>query len=56
MFALVLFFFPKGSEEWMRWWSLLGTAVTLVAEHVHVHRLLHACIDLNLDANWKKAL
>jgi NADH-quinone oxidoreductase subunit M len=29
-FALVLLFFPRGSEEYMRWWSLLGTAVTLV--------------------------
>src|SRR5262249_225623 len=30
LFALALIFFPRGSEEWMRWWSLLGTAVTLV--------------------------
>src|SRR5262245_50957154 len=30
VFALVLLFFPRGSEEYMRWWSLLGTAVTLV--------------------------
>jgi NADH-quinone oxidoreductase subunit M len=29
-FALVLLFFPKGTEEYMRWWTLLGTAVTLV--------------------------
>jgi NADH-quinone oxidoreductase subunit M len=29
-FALVLLFFPRGTEEWMRWWCLLGTAVTLV--------------------------
>jgi len=29
-FALVLVFFPRGSEEYMRWWALLGTAVTLV--------------------------
>jgi NADH-quinone oxidoreductase subunit M len=32
-FALVLmipWLFPKGKEDWMRWWSLLGTAVTLV--------------------------
>jgi NADH-quinone oxidoreductase subunit M len=31
-FALVLMIpglFRKGTEEWMRWWSLLGTAVTL---------------------------
>jgi NADH-quinone oxidoreductase subunit M len=29
-FALVLAFFPRGSEEYMRWWALLATAVTLV--------------------------
>jgi NADH-quinone oxidoreductase subunit M len=30
IFALGLLFFPKGSEEWMRWWALLGTALTFV--------------------------
>src|SRR5262245_28435332 len=30
VFALGLLFFPKGSEEWMRWWALLGTALTFV--------------------------
>ncbi len=30
LFALVLLFFPKGTEEYMRWWTLLGTAFTLV--------------------------
>src|SRR5262249_9993657 len=30
LFAFVLLFFPKGTEEYMRWWSLLGTAATLV--------------------------
>src|SRR5215475_4972235 len=30
LFALGLIFFPKGSEEGMRWWSLVGTAVTFV--------------------------
>ena len=29
-FAAGLLFFPKGSEEYMRWWSLFGTAATLV--------------------------
>jgi NADH-quinone oxidoreductase subunit M len=28
-FALVLLLFPKGQEEAMRWWALLGTAATL---------------------------
>jgi NADH-quinone oxidoreductase subunit M len=30
LFALGLLFFPRGTDEWMRWWTLLGTAVTLV--------------------------
>ncbi|HLN33092.1 MAG TPA: NADH-quinone oxidoreductase subunit M [Gemmataceae bacterium] len=30
LFALILMFFPRGSEEWMRWWALMGTALTLV--------------------------
>jgi NADH-quinone oxidoreductase subunit M len=33
LFALFLclpFIFPRGSEEYMRWWTLLGTAVTFV--------------------------
>src|ERR1700730_15912068 len=29
IFALGLLFFPKGTEEWMRWWALFGTALTL---------------------------
>jgi len=29
-FALALLAFPKGTEEYMRWWSLFGTAVTFV--------------------------
>jgi len=30
IFALALLFFPKGSDEYMRWFTLLGTTVTLV--------------------------
>lgn len=30
IFAASLLFFPKGSEEYMRWFTLLGTAVTFV--------------------------
>ena len=29
LFALGLLFFPRGSDEAMRWWSLAGTALTL---------------------------
>jgi NADH-quinone oxidoreductase subunit M len=28
-FALILLLFPKGQEEMMRWWALIGTAATL---------------------------
>jgi NADH-quinone oxidoreductase subunit M len=38
IFALGLLFFPKGSEEGMRWWSLVGTAVTFV---------ISACVFIN---------
>src|SRR5262249_49902818 len=30
IFACILLFFPKGSEEYMRWFTLLGTAITFV--------------------------
>jgi NADH-quinone oxidoreductase subunit M len=30
LFAIGLLFFPKGSEEWMRWFALVGSAITLV--------------------------
>jgi NADH-quinone oxidoreductase subunit M len=30
LFAVVLLFVPRGQDELMRWWSLLGTTVTLV--------------------------
>ena len=29
LFAIGLLFFPRGSDEAMRWWSLFGTALTL---------------------------
>src|ERR1700736_2451158 len=29
VFALGLLFFPRGQENAMRWWSLIGTALTL---------------------------
>ena len=30
VFAIGLMFFPRGSEEYMRWWTLLGTTLTLM--------------------------
>src|SRR5512139_1501652 len=34
IFAIVLLFFPKRCAEYMRWWALLGTAVTFVISMV----------------------
>src|SRR5438270_450047 len=30
IFAVALLLFPKGTQEWMRWFALLGSAVTLI--------------------------
>jgi NADH-quinone oxidoreductase subunit M len=51
-FALVLLFFPKGSEEYMRWWSLLGTAVTFVISMVLFIDYL-AMLDTRLERNGR---
>ena len=48
VFALGLLFFPKGTEEWMRWWSLLGTAVTLVVSlclFIDYYKMLDSKLD-----------
>jgi NADH-quinone oxidoreductase subunit M len=48
VFALGLLFFPRGSEEWMRWWSLLGTALTLVLSlclYIEFSKMLDESID-----------
>src|SRR6059036_1732405 len=29
LFALAIPFFPKGKDEWVRWWTLFGAALTL---------------------------
>src|SRR5215813_9585284 len=52
LFALVLLFFPKGSEEYMRWWSLLGTAVTFVISMVLFIDYL-AMLDTRLERNGR---
>jgi len=41
-FLAIPWFFPKGWEEQMRWWSLLGTAVTLV---------LSVCMFISYSSN-----
>src|SRR5579885_2346256 len=27
---MIPWFFPRGRDEWMRWWTLFGTAATMV--------------------------
>jgi NADH-quinone oxidoreductase subunit M len=52
LFALVLLFFPRGTEEYMRWWSLLGTAVTLVLSaclFIDYHQML----EMNMDSTGR---
>ena len=47
IFALALLLFPKGSEEYMRWFTLFGTAVTMV-----VSILLFIDYLAMLEPNW----
>src|SRR5262245_49799184 len=49
LFALGLVFFPRGTEEWMRWWTLLGTAVTLVISAWVFIDYYKAVYDFNLN-------
>jgi NADH-quinone oxidoreductase subunit M len=51
LFALGLLFFPKGTEEYMRWFALLGTAVTFVLSSwvfIEYYQLLDAHPDKNM--------
>jgi NADH-quinone oxidoreductase subunit M len=51
-FALVLmipWIFPRGSDEWMRWWTLLGTAVTLVLSISMFISYYHDVVDFDRD-------
>ena len=51
VFALGLLFFPRGTEEWMRWWTLLGSAITLVISLMmfvdYYHLLDHDSVGAN---------
>jgi NADH-quinone oxidoreductase subunit M len=47
-FALVLLFFPKGWDEYMRWWALLGTSVTFVVSMILFINYL-AMLDSRLE-------
>ncbi len=54
IFALVLLFFPKKTEEYMRWWTLLGTAVTFVISAM-VYIDYQNLLDRNPDTEFAKA-
>jgi NADH-quinone oxidoreductase subunit M len=54
VFALGLLFFPKGTEEAMRWWALVGTAVTFVIS-MFVFIDYRAMLERNPDNDLTKA-
>lgn len=49
LFALGLIFFPRGKEEAMRWWSLVGTAVVFVLSCVMFADYYQRVYDQNLS-------
>jgi NADH-quinone oxidoreductase subunit M len=54
LFALVLLAFPRGSDEYMRWWTLFGTAVTFVLSlflFIDYWRMLN--VDIEQDGRPK---
>jgi NADH-quinone oxidoreductase subunit M len=53
-FALVLFFFPRGFEEAMRWWALFGAAATLGASLFLFVQFKNDTIDFYGVANDKE--
>src|SRR5271167_3165889 len=59
IFAFVLLFFPRGSQEYMRWWSLLGTAVTLVLSlfvFIDYSQMLQGSLDSTGRADGRTTL
>jgi NADH-quinone oxidoreductase subunit M len=59
LFALVLmipWLFPRGSDEFMRWWSLLGTAVTLVLSICMFISYYQGVIDFHASDKDKTSL
>src|ERR1043166_834279 len=53
VFAVVLLFFPKGSEDYMRWWSLLGTAIAFVLSAMLFINYFYM-LDFNRDSELDK--
>ncbi|MCS6850456.1 MAG: NADH-quinone oxidoreductase subunit M, partial [Gemmataceae bacterium] len=59
LFALGLIFFPRGSEEWMRWFTLLGTAVTFglsVIIFIDYYRDVYDFHGKNVGENIRRGL
>ena len=55
LFALVLVFFPKGSDEYMRWWALLATAAKVQLLCVLVEGLQMEALSFTLKGFWLTA-
>src|SRR5438552_2521481 len=49
LFAILLLFVPPGKDEWMRWLTLLGTALTLALSLVMFNDYYHYVSDLDLS-------
>ncbi len=52
VFAVGLVFFPRGSDEWMRWFTLFGTALTFVASMFLFIDYLDM-LNYNMDSNGR---
>ncbi len=55
VFALALLFFRKGTEEWMRWFSLVGTAATFVVSMCIFTQFTHMLDTVRDQEAAKKA-
>ncbi|HEY8505680.1 MAG TPA: NADH-quinone oxidoreductase subunit M, partial [Gemmataceae bacterium] len=51
-FALALLAFPRGKDEWMRWWALFGAAATLILSLCMLIDF-YALLDSRLDASGR---
>src|SRR5437773_11284540 len=49
LFALILLFIPRGRDEWMRWCTLFGTALTLVLSLIMFIDYYQGVISFNLS-------
>ncbi len=52
LFAVGLLTFPRGSAEWMRWWTLIGATATLILS-LCVLIDFYDMLDMHLDRNGR---